>query len=129
MIEFLITFAVLISVILLYRILILKQYNFTSQFTTEKKITEKKDIAPLIARALKEGKFTHIHQAGNMFYAHASTSMSSWSEIIKVSYKLKPDGNVIEFTSKCAVPIQIFDWGKNRRNAKRFFAHLEKQIH
>ena len=56
-----------------------------------------------------------------------STSMNirSWGE--KVFIDILPD-NSITVTSKCALPTQCVDWGKNKDNVVRFMAELTKHV-
>ena len=56
-----------------------------------------------------------------------STSMNlrSWGE--KVLIDFLPD-NSISITSKCALPTQCMDWGKNKKNVGRFIAELKKHV-
>ncbi len=56
---------------------------------------------------------------------HASTSLSlsSWTEKIEIDF-LAPDR--LKIRSACALPTQCFDWGKNRKNIKKFRQELEQ---
>lgn len=60
------------------------------------------------------------------FRAKTGFSIWSWSEILTI--KLQPSDNetALLFKSKCTFP-QIIDWGKNHRNSKVFFKHLEER--
>ncbi len=124
----LIVTVVLILSVLSYRFFILKEFYVTSQYKTAQSYPKTTNFTPLLFKSLREAKFTNIHQTGNQFVAHANATMSSWSEVITINY-LERDGEaIIEVESKCAVPTQIFDWGKNRRNVKRFFMILEQNL-
>jgi len=56
-----------------------------------------------------------------------STSMNirSWGE--KVLINFLPD-NSISVTSKCALPTQFLDWGKNKANVVKFMAEFSKHV-
>lgn len=54
-----------------------------------------------------------------------SLNLRSWGE--KVLVKSLPD-NTISVTSKCALPTQCMDWGKNKKNVRRFIAEFKRHI-
>jgi hypothetical protein len=56
-----------------------------------------------------------------------STSMDIRSWGGKVFIQFLPD-NSISVTSKCAWPLQCFDWGKNKDNVVKFMAEFSKHI-
>lgn len=45
-------------------------------------------------------------------------SMPSWGETIVVSMSEVADNTVTEIESRCKFPVQIIDWGKNKRNVQ-----------
>ncbi len=57
----------------------------------------------------------------------ASTSMSSRSWGEKVLIIFLPDKS-ISVTSKCSLPTQCFDWGKNKANVGQFIAEIRKHV-
>ena len=70
----------------------------------------------------------NFHQKENKFTGKVGFSMSSWSEYIEVKV-LRSNGKlVIDFKSVCAFPYQIFDWGKNKSNFKKFEAELHQVL-
>ena len=52
-------------------------------------------------------------------------SFFSWGEQISVT--VEQDGYV-EIESKCAFPLQLIDWGRNRRIVNRFLDALEDRL-
>ncbi|MBL8685711.1 MAG: hypothetical protein JNK05_41425 [Myxococcales bacterium] len=58
---------------------------------------------------------------GSQFRVSSSMSFGSWGENITV-FRVAPDR--IQVRSECAMPTQVFDWGRNEQNVKRFFATL-----
>ena len=86
--------------------------------------------ASLIIKALEQAKFSqiHINEEGTKIQATSGFSMSSWSENIKVTVRKDENVTKMKFTSICAFPMQIFDWGKNKENYKRFSNELNKLI-
>ncbi|OHX65731.1 hypothetical protein [Flammeovirga pacifica] len=82
-----------------------------------------------ITIALKNAGFHKVGNDQESLRAYATTgfSFSSFSEYIEV--KLSPQDNntsIIYFKSICSLPTQMLDWGKNRRNYKRFKKELDK---
>ena len=57
----------------------------------------------------------------------ASTSMDLRSLGERVFIDFLPD-NSISVTSRCCMPTQCVNWGKNRTNIRRFMAELEKHV-
>ena len=57
----------------------------------------------------------------------ASTTMSirSWGEKVLINFL---PGNSICVTSKCALPTQCLDWGKNKANVVEFMAEFSKHV-
>ncbi|MDX5404034.1 MAG: hypothetical protein LPK28_00895 [Bacteroidota bacterium] len=85
-----------------------------------------KKAMELSEEALKRAGFriTGRDERSGDLYAETRFSMSSWKEGIVVSFSEVPSGTRIDLISICKVPTQIVDWGKNRRNARRFFSAL-----
>ena len=63
-------------------------------------------------------------QSPSQLLASTGMGLRSWGERIEID--LLPD-NTLAITSKCALPTQCFDWGKNRANVRRFLAELHAQ--
>ena len=57
-------------------------------------------------------------------YAEGSINLWSWGEDILVRFQENEEGTLIQFTSSCKMSTQIIDWGKNKKNAKKFLASL-----
>ena len=57
----------------------------------------------------------------------ASTCMNlrSWGEKILISLR---EDNSISVTSKCALPTQCLDWGKNKDNVTQFMMKMGGQV-
>jgi DNA segregation ATPase FtsK/SpoIIIE-like protein len=58
---------------------------------------------------------------GLQFRVQSALSFGSWGENITV-LRVAPDR--IQVRSECVLPTQVFDWGRNEQNVKRFFATL-----
>jgi len=61
----------------------------------------------------------------NQITASTSIGVRSWGERILISFE--PDDS-ISVTSKCALPTQCLDWGKNKANVIEFMTSLEKRL-
>jgi hypothetical protein len=101
----------------------------TSKFVAKKKINgNPTDNLKFIEEALKNAGFKKVglDKDENRFYAQTKFSMSSFSEYIEVSFSHDHFSIDLKFKSICALPTQIVDWGKNKRNYKKFEKELEK---
>lgn len=56
--------------------------------------------------------------------AAAGVSLWSWGETVSID--VLPD-HTLAITSKCVLPTQCLDWGKNRRNVEQLVAKLQAQ--
>ena len=83
---------------------------------------------PMIKEALKNAGFKKvgIDEDEDRYYAKTKFSISSFSEYIEVTFISIQGETEIKFKSICALPTQIIDWGKNKRNYKRFEKELKK---
>lgn len=103
----------------------------TSKYITKKIVNLDYNTSLIyIIRALEKAKFSKVRRGKerNIVHARAGFSMHSWSEIIEVKIRENEGKTELEFKSICAFYPQIFDWGKNRRNYKRFEKELNKLI-
>ena len=57
--------------------------------------------------------------------ASSSLSLLFWGERVIITF-LSDDS--IAVTSKCALPVQCFDWGKNKANIKKFIAAFDERV-
>ncbi|WP_298547023.1 hypothetical protein [uncultured Aquimarina sp.] len=74
--------------------------------------------------AIEISKFEteQIDEENGIIYAKSKLNIWSWSE--KIVIRIEKDGNVT-IKSECYLSTQIFDWGKNKRNVKTLFEHME----
>ena len=117
--------------IFLYKIISKNPDAVTSKFKTTQTIHSDFNTSfVLIKEALENARFSkvNIDEDGTKINARSGFSMSSWSEYIQVKIHRNADRTEFEFKSICALPTQIFDWGKNKRNYKRFEKELNKLI-
>jgi len=122
-------FPVSIAIIFAYKKLTKNPDAITGKFEAERNIYGNPTANfKLIEEALKNSGFKKVglDKDKNRFYAQTKFSMSSLSEYIEVTINKNEEESVIKFKSICALPTQIFDWGKNKRNFKRFEKELKK---
>ena len=64
---------------------------------------------------------------GVCFQITHGVTATSWGE--KITVKLVPTGpaqTMVTINSRCALPTQIVDWGKNKSNVEKLFQYLSK---
>lgn len=117
------TFGV-IFLIIVFRLIAKKQVFFTSFYVKENKI-KNLNLNSNILKALKKSGFLKIKESNNSFSAITYPSIWSFSEIIQIDKnKIDEENVLVTIKSKCFFPLQIFDWGKNKRNCEKFIKNL-----
>jgi len=112
------------AILYLWRIIFKKDFSFTSRHIDSRSFnSSEKELIDSIKNAMKASKFLRIRfdKEKKEFYAITYPTFWSFSEIVKVKLKGSTE---IEFISKCAFPLQVFDWFKNERNANKFYKKL-----
>ena len=119
-----------IFIITLVRIVTGKTNFMRSKFEQKIAVTPIVNIDETLLEAMKKAGFKNLnHQSPhNRIDGTVPFSMSSWSEIIEVKWQSIDDKLEIQFQSVCSMPYQIYDWGKNKENFKRFHNELMKVI-
>lgn len=57
--------------------------------------------------------------------ASTSLNLRTWGEKVTIKFE---DDRSISITSRCALPTQCFDWGKNRANVVKYIAALKQRV-
>jgi hypothetical protein len=127
--EFLLLAIVPLTFIFLYVYKKMKKdpYALTAKHSSERAFPgPTEDLEAFIRTALKNAGFKEIKPSVTGGYA-ATTGLTLWSfgENIAVARMQNENGETVQFRSTCDFPYQVGDWGKNRRNATRFFKELE----
>src|SRR5947208_15368755 len=79
-----------------------------------------------VARALYELDWTGCgNWSGRVFVADVRVNFWSWGE--KITIEIDRDG-MVWIESKCSLPTQCFDWGKNQGNVDAFFRTLDEKV-
>lgn len=114
--------------IILYRMFFVHKKNpITDNFTVTRLIKYKEDdFVDKVEESMRKSSFRliRIDQERKNLRAFVLPSLFSWSEVVDVAIEKNEEGYNVIFESKCAFPIQVYAWGKNKRNAERFFANL-----
>ena len=124
-------FMAITAFILMYKKITKSPDAITSSFQMTKKIKGlPQDNLKLIRQALKNAGFNKvgIDEEEHYFYARSKFSMSSFLEYIEVYYQNTQNKTELKFKSICALPTQIYDWGKNKRNFKNFEKELDQLV-
>ena len=88
--------------------------------------TERFEADSTIMRQLVSEAFARAgwrYEVESQWTLIAKIPMGIWSYGERLTVSIHQDGR-LEMKSKCVVPIQIFDWGKNERNIDKFFRNL-----
>ncbi len=114
--------------IILYRILFLHKENSVTDNYVETRYIKYQDenFSLRVKQSMRESYFHFISmdKKGQNFKAFVFPSFFSWSEIVSINVQRNEDDHRVMFKSKCSFPLQVYAWGKNKRNAERFFANL-----
>ena len=51
--------------------------------------------------------------------------MMSWGEKVTITVAEAPGGSSVHIHSKCSFPLQLVDYGKNRKNVEKIIAGLQ----
>jgi hypothetical protein len=123
--------ALTVLVFILYKWISKNSWGLTAQYEIEKRINLlNKNKHELFIEALKQSNFKNIHfdENNSTYYAKTKASIWSWSELIEIRVTDNENETEINFLSICFLFTQIVSWGKNRRNAKKFFEELNKLL-
>lgn len=68
-------------------------------------------------------------QGGIMYFFNSSANLSSWGEDIDITvlYHSETTAQVI-IKSKCTLPTQVIDWGKNKANVEKIYNYLTSRL-
>jgi hypothetical protein len=80
------------------------------------------NLSQAVANALAASGWKYYVHTPYQFGAETKLNFWSWGETM--SFLIYQDGTV-SAQSKCSFPVQLFDWGKNKRNLGRFFQLLD----
>jgi hypothetical protein len=82
-----------------------------------------RDLRPAAREALNALSWSVREETHDRILASTSVNMRSWGENVTIDFL--PD-NSISVTSKCALPTQCLDWGRNKANVAKFVERIRK---
>lgn len=103
--------------------------NSKNRFYKEKFNYNSDDIIRDIQLSLDKSGFFNIYidKENSTILAESKVTMESFGEIIYIEInQLSNNQGTIKFESVCKYPLQIFDWGKNKKNFQTFYNLIEK---
>lgn len=127
--TFWIIFFVTIISFFLYKQITNNPNAITSKYITTLDLDNKYITQDDILQAMKDSKFKNVffNEENQAFRGIVGFSMSSFFEHVEVRLIENEGKQTLNFFSICGLPTQIFDWGKNKRNYKRFLKNLYKK--
>ncbi len=84
------------------------------------------DLRVAVRATLNALSWSIREEGSDQIISSTSVNIRSWGEKVLISFLRD---NSISVTSKCAMPMQCFDWGKNKANVGRFMAEINQQEH
>ena len=120
----------IVAFIFIYKSLSRDPDALTSKYTKIEKIPGNSEGLPLkILKALKESGFRKVGYDPDTekYYAQTKISIWSWTEFVEIQTRKEKDHIEMIIISMCALPVQIIDWGKNRRNIKKSIKNFKDE--
>ena len=124
-----IIFILTIVSIFLYKEITKDKHAVTAKYINNLELENKHYSNEDILQAMKASKFKNVYydEDNQVFKAKVGFSMSSFYELIEIRLIETEGKQNLNFFSICGLPTQIYDWGKNERNYKRFIKNLHKK--
>lgn len=125
---FLIVLILTITSIFLYKKITKDPNAVTAKFIGVIDIKDHKIYKEDVLKAMEASNFknAYFNEENRAFKATVGFSMSSYFELIEIRLIEKEGKQSLNFFSICGVPIQVYDWGKNKRNYNRFVKNINK---
>lgn len=123
---FWIIFIITIASIFLYKKITKDPNAITAKHITSLDLESQSVKHEDILEAMKSSKFknAYFNEEDQVFRGTVGFSMSSFFELIEIRLIDSENNQSLTFLSICGLPTQIYDWGKNKRNYKRFLKNL-----
>ena len=83
------------------------------------------DLRTAVKTTLNAISWSVRQESPDTIIASSSMNIRSWGEKVIVTFL---PNNTISVTSKCALPTQCLDWGKNKANINKFMAELRNHV-
>ena len=88
-------------------------------------VASRLSCAPAAKRAFAALSWPIRGETSDTVVASRGVNMWSWGETVSIHFG---SDNSCSVTSKCAVPFQCCDWGRNRRNVEEFARTLKQYV-
>lgn len=99
-------------------------FGFPARFKRDRKLDLREhEITLAVGLALDALGWLHERPSAGRFVARVPPTLYSWGEVMEVEISA---GSGVRAESRCSLPTQCFDWGKNRKNVEKFFAQLDQ---
>lgn len=96
-------------------------FGFPASYEIECELISSRQTARLaVIYAFEALKWRFTSEGRDRYYAQVTSSMTGGEEV-SISLE-KP--NVIKVKSVCTWPLQLYDWGNNKRNAEQFLGRF-----
>ena len=82
------------------------------------------EAARMVAKTFEELGWEHTITEEGVFRTRIGISLLSYGEVFTVEIL---EHGLIRAASRCIWPMQLFDWGKNRSNVRKFLDHLRQK--
>lgn len=106
------------------------KYNiFTNRYRHQQEFDFPKDILfPKMLEVLKDSGFIirEVNEKSGDIFAITSMSWASWGENIYIRMEEDDGRTNVDFISVCM--LQMYDWGKNKRNFEKFINEFENSL-
>lgn len=96
-------------------------FGFPAKFKSERGLVGSREAARhAIHHAFSVLGWSYNSEGPDRFRVPIGVNFSSWGETITITL----DAGTIRVESACSMPMQLFDWGKNKQNVSQFLAHF-----
>ena len=96
-------------------------FGFPAKFQTERDLAGSREAArDAVRHAFNVLGWSYSSDGPDRFQVAIGVNFSSWGETLTVTLA---DGTV-RVESACSMPMQLFDWGKNKQNVDQFLTHF-----
>ena len=126
---FWIIFIITIASIFLYKKITKDPNAITAKHIASLNLENQNITREDILQAMRYSKFknAYFNEEDQVFRGTVGFSMSSFFELIEIRLIDSENNQSLTFLSICGLPTQIYDWGKNKRNYKRFIKNLNQK--
>ena len=96
--------------------------HYTESYSADGSLT---DLRAAVKKALDSLSWFMEEETTERILTSTRVNIRSWGEKVFINFL---SDNYISVTSKCALPTQCFDWGKNKANVRKFMAELRSHV-